>query len=87
MKIVYKTATEARNEFFDLINAAKHAGQITVITKNGKTAARITPEIQTDAQRVSIDQLLNETAGIFTDEDVKDIKKFRRDFNRRLRSK
>ena len=42
-KVVVKTATEARNEFFDLIAAAKYGGQVTVVTVRGKVAALITP--------------------------------------------
>lgn len=43
MKHVTKTATQARQEFFDLINAAYYKGQITYITKRGKVVAMITP--------------------------------------------
>ena len=43
MKIFTHTSTQARNNFFDLMNAAKYAGQTTIITKNGKPVAKITP--------------------------------------------
>lgn len=87
MKTVVKTASEARIEFFDLINAAKHGGQVTVITKNGKVAAKIVPNAMPNPSQLSIDQLLKKTAGIFTDEDVKAAKAIRSDLNRRLRAR
>ena len=43
MKVVIKTATEARNEFFKLINAAFYGGTVTVVKKSGEEVARIIP--------------------------------------------
>lgn len=89
MNTVTVTATQARIDFFELINAAKHAGQITLITKNGKVAAKITPaDTQTNinAKKLEAQKLLESVAGIFTDDDVRAAKKFRDSFNQHIAS-
>lgn len=83
MRTVVRTATEARTEFFDLINAAKHGGQITLITKNGKVAAKIVPEMTADSP-LSLDRVLKQTAGLFTKADQKATQEFRNDINQKL---
>ena len=79
-KVVIKTATEARREFFDLLAAAKYGGQITAVSKNGKRMARIV----TDVEEKKIDwkeyrKVLASVRGMFTDEDVRAIEKVRKD--------
>lgn len=44
MKQVVMTATEARKNFFDILNAAIYAGQTTVVSKNGVKVAEIKPK-------------------------------------------
>lgn len=82
------TATQARTEFFDLINAAKHGGQTTIITKNGKIAAKIVPEVTVDLEtkQKETKKLLASLGGIFTNEDVQASQEFRRSFDKRLKS-
>lgn len=79
MKIVVKTATEARKEFFDLINAAKYGGQETVVTKNGKKVARIIPEESKERDWEKYKRVVEAAGGIFADEDVKQIRQARID--------
>lgn len=79
MNIVTKTATEARNEFFDLIAAAKYGGQVTVVTKNGKPAVRIVPEEKQKVDWKEFRKVMKAAGGIFTDEDVRIIRKARID--------
>lgn len=43
MKTLTLSATEARNEFFKLINAAYYGGQVTIVEKNGEEVAKIVP--------------------------------------------
>ena len=80
MKTVTKTATEARNEFFDLILAAKYGGQVTIVTKNGNVAAQISPPNpikKPDWKKIN--EAMKALGGTFTDEDVKIIRKARID--------
>lgn len=43
MKKLTLSATDARNEFFRLINAVYYGGQVTIIEKNGEEVAKIVP--------------------------------------------
>ena len=68
------TATQGRQQFFDLINQAQYAGQITQILKNGQPVAKIVPM---DAKKIDWQKL--ETARKWlhhnlTAQDYQDIK-------------
>ena len=43
MKQIILNATDARNNFFDILTAAKYEGQVVLVTKNKKNMARIVP--------------------------------------------
>lgn len=80
MKTIIKTATEARNDFFNLILAAKYGNQITIVTKNGQPAAHIQPPHNTKRKNWGkIKAALKAAGGIFTDEDVRQIRQMRID--------
>lgn len=80
MKVVTKTATEARNQFFDLIAAARYAGQVTVVVKNGTRTARIVPDEPTkQVDWKVLNAAMKATRGIFTTEDARIIRKARID--------
>lgn len=80
MQINTRTATQARIEFFDLINAAKYSGQVTHILKNGKLAAKITPiKPKKKFNWAEFKTAMENAVGIFDDEDVKQIKQVRID--------
>ena len=42
-KVIIKSASQARKDFFDLLAAAMYRGQTTIITKSNKIAAKIVP--------------------------------------------
>ena len=43
MRQIVLNATEARNNFFDILMAAKYKGQVVLVTKNNKSMAKIVP--------------------------------------------
>ena len=84
-KVVVKTATEARNEFFDLLAAAKYGGQITIVTKNGQEAGQIGPrETKKKFDWKAYDKAVKGFVGLITDEDVEDMKRARKGFKSRF---
>lgn len=76
-KTIMLTATQARTQFFDLIEAAFQQGQIAKITRHGRVVAEIRPPEAFDYDRYLA--LLKNFKPIFTDEDVEMIKKVRED--------
>jgi prevent-host-death family protein len=84
MKTVIKTATEARNEFFELIAAAKHAGQETIVVKNGKKVARIMPIRRNKFDLSAYLKNIEELRKCLTEEDFKAMAKVRKEFDRKI---
>ena len=78
MKVVVRTATEARREFFDLVNAAMYGGQITWITKGKRKATKIVPVDEKKINWVKYKRSIAAAGGIFTGDDVKDVQNVRR---------
>lgn len=79
MPTVTKTATQARIEFFDLINAAKYNNQETKITKHGRSVAKITADVKPEFDWPAFKKALKACRGIFTEKDVAQIKQARID--------
>ncbi|MBU0576388.1 type II toxin-antitoxin system Phd/YefM family antitoxin [Patescibacteria group bacterium] len=76
------TATIARTQFFELVNAAFYQGIETVITKNGKEMARIVPP---NVKKVDWGKRLEELKNFtpfLTDKDAEQIKAARRSLNK-----
>lgn len=85
MHLVTKTATQARKEFFELLSAAKYAGQVTVVTKNGKTAAKLIPaQARTNWNKVK--QAMKKLAGSITETDASSMADSRKDLSVRDKS-
>lgn len=76
------TATTARKQFFELLDAAYYQGLETILTKNGKKVARIVP---IEEEGVDWDAYLKKIKNFkpfLTDEDVKEIEDARKSFNK-----
>ena len=84
MRPIVKTATEARREFFDLVNAAMYGGQVTWITKGKRQAAKIVPIDEKKIDWIKYKKAIEAAGGIFSDEDVKDVQKVKKEINERL---
>lgn len=82
MKIVTMSATLARKNFFDLINAAHYNGQVTVITKNGEEVARIAPQEQKKFDWKAHKAKLQQMTPFLTDDDVAEYKLIREELNK-----
>ncbi len=80
MKTITVTATEVRKNLFELINAAKFGQQVTIITTNGKTAAKIVPAKETEFDWQKYFKELPRLKNLFTDDDLKQMRSFRKNF-------
>ncbi|MBU0578797.1 type II toxin-antitoxin system prevent-host-death family antitoxin [Patescibacteria group bacterium] len=76
------TATIARTQFFELINAAYYHGTQTVLTKNGKEMARIVPPVEKKVDWDEYMKRLENFKPFLTDKDVEDYKQIRAGFNK-----
>ncbi|MBU1071058.1 type II toxin-antitoxin system prevent-host-death family antitoxin [Patescibacteria group bacterium] len=84
MRAVVRTATEARREFFDLVNAAMYGGQVTWITKGKRKAAKIMPIEEKKIDWVKYKKDMRGVVGLFNNEDFKTMKRVRKEINDRL---
>lgn len=71
------TSTQARQAFFELIDAAQYHGQITQITKHGKVVAEVRPVERSDWAAYL--EELKKIGPVLTDEDAKQIEQVRKD--------
>lgn len=81
METIVVTATEARRNFFELINAAKFGGQTALITTNGKIAAKIVPAQSTTFDWKKYFKDLPKIRGILTSSDFKSMKNLRKNID------
>lgn len=51
-------ATEARNKFFEILNAVMHKGEEFVVEKDGKPAAKVVPVDEEKKSPEEIDRIL-----------------------------
>ncbi len=84
MKTILLSATQARNQFSDLITAAKFAGQVTIIVQSGKPVAQISPVEEKKIDWKRLRENLQVAGGIFTTEDEEFIVEGRKHFDRDL---
>ena len=69
-----RSITQARDEFFALVNAAMYHQQTTIVTKQGKAAAKIVPADEQPFDWNEYWKVVKSTRGVFTKDDVKQIK-------------
>lgn len=58
-------ATEARNKFFEILNAVMHKGEEFVVEKDGKPAAKVIPIDEERKSPEEIDRILKEMRDVF----------------------
>ena len=75
MKVVYKSATQARKEFFALIQAAVQHGQETVVTQRGKPVVRIKADEPKQIDWKEYDRVVKELRALLTEEDYRAMQK------------
>ena len=75
MDIVYKSATQARKEFFSLIQAAVEKDQVIVVTQRGKPKVRIMADKQPKIDWQEFDRAVKELRHLLTEQDFKDMKR------------
>lgn len=80
------TATQARNQFFDLINSAYYAGQVTEVMKNGRVVARVVPVEAAPFDWKAYRAELKKVVGMFTEADYKAMANARESFKSRFPS-
>lgn len=84
MKTVTMNATEARKNFFDILNAAVYGGQVTIIVKNGKEVATIQAKKKKKFDLKKYMKSLNTLHELMTGDDYKDIEKTHKSFKTRF---
>lgn len=84
MHTVTLPTTKARNQFFDLVNAARYNNQVTVIIQSGQAVAQIVPIEKKKIDWKNLNKNLQKVAGIFTQADEDFILHGRKTFDRDL---
>ena len=77
------SATQARNNFFDIMNAAIYGNQITVVLKNGEEAMTMAPVKK--KKKFDWDEYmknLKTLSTMLTEEDYKDMEETRKGFDK-----
>lgn len=58
-------ATEARNKFFEILNAVMHKGEEFVVEKDGKPAAKVIPIDEEKKSPEEIDKIIEDMRNVF----------------------
>ena len=77
-------ATQARNSFFELLDAARFMGQVTEVLKNGKVVALIVPPEKKEVDWATTLKELKALGTFLTEEDAQDIANKRKQFDRKF---
>lgn len=77
MKVKKLGATEARNNFFEILTQVKHGGQVVKVYKNNKLMARIVGEDEEEVDWRAKLKSLKAEMPIFTGEDERTIEEVR----------
>lgn len=75
MKVIYKSATQARKEFFALIQAAVLHGQETVVTQRGKPVVRIKADKPKTIDWEKYDKAVKYLRKTLTEQDFQDMQR------------
>ena len=84
MKVKKVSATEARNNFFELVNEVMYGNQVVEVYKNKKPAIRL---VSTSKDEVDWDEYraaMKRVAKSFTKEDEKMMKNVRKELDERI---
>lgn len=82
-RVIVRSASQARKEFFDLLAAAMYKGQTTVITKSSKVAAKIVPCEEKLFDWEKYKKELKKIDKVLEKYDWNDLKKIRKNFELR----
>ncbi len=84
MKVIKVSATEARNNFFELLNEVIYGDKEVRVYKNKQPAVRIVGDKKAKVDWDEYKKKVKAARGIFTKEDEEVIEKIRKEFDERI---